>query len=319
MMKEEEPREDTMTIDDIKKIMAVVDTGSMNKAAEKLYIAQPALSRCVQKVEEEYGIVLFDRTQGKKVRLSEEGEMFYQAAKEILLVNENLILQLERHKKKNTNRILFGIAPQQAVNLTGEIMRWFYLNAPEFQIETMTASSRKLHQSVLYGEIDAALICVSEYYDELHYEKETRMNTCFYIAKGSALSGRTFKKDGYKNPLLRVEDLNGERFALNKKGSASRAQFDRLVEAYGLNVRIIEEDNMYQRLKMADDGIGTYVLVMDGDSEKTSWWTSDESRRAVLDPEQDKENWRYLVCRKGFAETEKFKAMLKCLKRIQNS
>lgn len=307
-----------MTIDDIKKIMTVVETGSMNKAAEKLYIAQPALSRCVQKVEEEYGITLFDRTQGKKVKLTEEGEMFYQAAKEIMLVNENLVLQLERHKKKNTNRILFGIAPQQAVNLTGEMMRWFYLNAPEFQIETMTASSRQLHNSVLYGEIDAALINVTEYYDELHYEKEAKMNTCFYIAKGSELSNRSFKRNGQKNPILRVEDLNGERFVLNRKGSASRAQFDRLVETYGLNVRIVEEDNMYQRLKLADDGVGTYVLVMDGDSEKTSWWMADESRRAILDPEQDKERWRYLICRRGFEETEKFKALHKCLKDIPN-
>lgn len=304
-----------MTIDDIRKIITVVDIGSMNKAAEKLYIAQPALSRCVQKVEEEYGITLFDRTQGKKIRLTEEGEMFYQAAKEIMLVNENLVLQIERHKKKSTNRILFGVAPQQAVNLTGEMMRWFYLNAPEFQIETMTASSRQLHQSVLYGEIDAALINVSEFYDELHYEKETKMNTCFYIAKGSALSKKAFKRDDQKNPMLRVEDLNGERFAVNKKGSASRAQFDRLVETYGLNVRIIEEENMYQRLKLSDDGIGTYVLVMDGDSEKTSWWTADESRRAILDPAQDQERWRYLVCRKGFEETEKFKALLKCLRK----
>ena len=194
-------------------------------------------------------------------------------------------------------------------------MRWFYLNAPEFQIETMTASSRQLHQSVLYGEIDAALINVSEFYDELHYEKETKMNTCFYIAKGSALSKKAFKRDDQKNPMLRVEDLNGERFAVNKKGSASRAQFDRLVETYGLNVRIIEEENMYQRLKLSDDGIGTYVLVMDGDSEKTSWWTADESRRAILDPAQDQERWRYLVCRKGFEETEKFKALLKCLRK----
>lgn len=303
-----------MTIDDIRKIMAVVDTGSMNKAAEKLYIAQPALSRCVHKIEEEYGITLFDRTQGKKVKLTEEGEMFYQAAKEIMLVNENLVLQIERHKKKSTNHILFGAAPQQAVNLTGEMMRWFYMNAPEFQIETMTASSRQLHQSVLLGKIDAALINVSEYYDELHYEKESRMNTCFYIAKGSDLSRKSFKKEGHKNPLLKVEDLNGERFVLNKKGSASRAQFDYLVETYKLNVHIIEEENMYQRLKMADDGIGTYVLVMDGDSEKTSWWNGDESRRAVLDPEQDKERWRYLVCRKGFEETKKFKALMQCLK-----
>jgi hypothetical protein len=53
---------------------------------------------------------------------------------------------------------------------------------------------------------------------------------------------------------------------------------------------------------------------MDGDSEKTSWWNSDESRRAVLDPEQDKERWRYLVCRKGFEETKKFKALMQCLK-----
>ncbi len=307
-----------MTIDDIRKIMAVVDTGSMNKAAEKLYIAQPVLSRCVHKVEEEYGITLFDRTQGKKVRLTEEGEMFYQAAKEIMLVNENLVLQIERHKKKSTNRILLGIAPQQAVFMTEELMTWFYQNAPEYQIETMTASSRQLHRSVLYGEIDAALINVSEYYDQLYYGKELKVNTCFYIAQNSDLIKKTFKREGQKNPLLRAEDLNGERFVLNRKGTASREQFDYLAETYKLNVRIVEEDNMYQRLKLADDGVGTYALLMDGDSEMSLWWTSDESRKAVLDPEQDKERWRYLVCRKGFEETEKYKALMKCIKNINH-
>ena len=54
-----------MTIDDLKKILAVIEEGSINRAAEKLFIAQPALSRCIRRIEEEYNI--YDPAQREKL------------------------------------------------------------------------------------------------------------------------------------------------------------------------------------------------------------------------------------------------------------
>ncbi len=303
-----------MNIEDLKKINAVIEFGSINKAADKLFISQPALSRIIRRTEEEYGITLFDRTQGKKIVLTEEGEMFRQAAREILLVHENLVVQLERHKNRSTNLITFGTAPQQAMFKFGEMVQWFYRHEPGYQLDTRAGSSRQLHLDVLRGEIDVALINVSRDFDELHYEKEERMHTYFYIGKNSPLLEKRHEAQSDLGPILRAEDLDGERFIVNTRGSASRKIFDDLVERYGLKVRFIEETNMYQRLKMADEGLGTYVLTMTGLSTSADWSRGDQERYACLDPEEDEESWRYIVCRRGFEETEKYKVLRRCLK-----
>ena len=50
-----------MTINELRYLLTIVEEGSINKAAEKLYISQSALSKCVKRMEAEYGICIFER------------------------------------------------------------------------------------------------------------------------------------------------------------------------------------------------------------------------------------------------------------------
>lgn len=72
-----------MTIQQIEYIREIAHHRSMNKAAQNLFVSQPTLSQSVKELEEEIGIVIFDRTR-KGVTLTEDGIEFLRVAKDIL-------------------------------------------------------------------------------------------------------------------------------------------------------------------------------------------------------------------------------------------
>ena len=65
-----------MELRHLRYFVSVVQQGSFTKAAEKMFTAQPSLSQQIKDLEEEVGVLLFDRS-AKKIRLTDEGEAFY--------------------------------------------------------------------------------------------------------------------------------------------------------------------------------------------------------------------------------------------------
>ncbi|MBQ6223246.1 MAG: LysR family transcriptional regulator [Solobacterium sp.] len=307
-----------MNIEDLEKINTVIESGSINKAAEKLFVSQPALSRIIRKAEEEYEIILFDRTQGKKIVLTEDGERFYKMSKEILLLHDNFLLQTKLNQSRNENTILFGTATQQAILYMSEMLSWFYANEPKYRLETKGGKSNELHMDVINRKLDVAFLNVTRFSNELHYEKIERMRTFFYLSSNSPLLEKIKDNDSGEVLKVHIQDLKDEHFVVNKKGTASRDIFDQLCSRYNLNPVYVEEENMYQRMKLADNGVGSYILTA-GRVDRIAFAKGGMSHYVVLDDQEDIESWRYLICRKGFENTEQYKVIQRCLKDLGNA
>ncbi|MBO7702944.1 MAG: LysR family transcriptional regulator, partial [Solobacterium sp.] len=69
-----------MTIQQIYYAIVIAETGSLNKAAEKLYLSQPSLTSAVQELEKSIGITIFNRS-GRGVTLTNEGREFLEYAR----------------------------------------------------------------------------------------------------------------------------------------------------------------------------------------------------------------------------------------------
>ncbi len=306
-----------MNIEDLKKINTVIETGSINKAAEKLFVSQPALSRIIRKAEDEYNIVLFDRTQGKKIVLTEDGERFFKMSKEILLLHDNFLLQTQLNQSRKESTILFGTATQQAIIYMSNMLSWFYINEPKYRLETKGGRSNELHREVLNRELDVAYLNVTRFNSELHYEKLERMHSFFYLSSNSTLLEKIKANNSGNILKIHVEDLKEERFVVNKKGTASRDIFDQLCSKHDLNPIFVEEENMYQRMKLADSGVGTYFLTA-GQVDRIGFAKGGITQYVTLDEKEDIESWRYLICRKGFENTEKYQIIRRCLNDLKN-
>ena len=71
-----------MTLTQLKYVIAVADTRSMNEAARTLFLSQPSLSSAIRELEEEIGMELFKRT-NRGVLLTPEGEEFLGYARQV--------------------------------------------------------------------------------------------------------------------------------------------------------------------------------------------------------------------------------------------
>lgn len=72
-----------MTFTQLKYVVEVASAGTISKAAEKLYIAQPSLTAAIKELESEFGITIFQRT-NKGVVLTKEGEEFLGYARQVI-------------------------------------------------------------------------------------------------------------------------------------------------------------------------------------------------------------------------------------------
>lgn len=96
-----------MKIEYCKEILALADIGNFFEASSYLYMSQSTLSRHVKAVEEEYGIILFDRTT-HKMEITPEGEMLLPYARQIADLYEDFREKLIKGEKRESREIMFG-------------------------------------------------------------------------------------------------------------------------------------------------------------------------------------------------------------------
>ena len=145
-----------MTLQQIRYAITIAEIGSLNKAAEILYIAQPSLTGSMQELERELGITIFNRS-GRGVTLTADGIEFLQYAKQIYSQYEDLI---EKYKDPKTLKKKFGVSTQHysfAVKAFVELVKSFDTSFYEFAIrETKTkdvindVASMKSEIGILY-------------------------------------------------------------------------------------------------------------------------------------------------------------------------
>ena len=127
-----------MNINQIKYVLTVANSPSMREAASKLYVSQPALSASIAELENELGIMIFERT-NKGITLTEEGREFVGYAKKA--VGQYEILE-NRYLSKDSDKEHFSVSTQHynfSINAFTEVVSRFDLDKYVFSIhETKT-------------------------------------------------------------------------------------------------------------------------------------------------------------------------------------
>ena len=149
-----------MTIQQLKYIITISENGSLNKAAEVLFITQPSLTSAVRELEKELGITLFNRG-GKGVTLTNDGTEFLQYARQVVAQYDRL---LEKYGRSGTLRKKFGISTQHysfAVKSFVEMVKQFDTDEYEFAVrETKTS---EVIEDVTTGKSEVGILYLSDF------------------------------------------------------------------------------------------------------------------------------------------------------------
>lgn len=154
-----------MDIQGIQAFLAVSDTGSFSRAAESLFLTQPAVSKRIHTLEQSLDIRLFDRV-GKSVQLTEAGRALLPNCRRIL----EEIAETERiiSNMRATTRGELSLATSHHIGLhrLPPVLRAFSNNYPEVELKLSFMDSEEACQQILSGEIELALITLPIEADE---------------------------------------------------------------------------------------------------------------------------------------------------------
>ncbi|MBA6251859.1 MULTISPECIES: LysR family transcriptional regulator [unclassified Colwellia] len=131
--------------------------GNFTRAAHKIGIAQPALSIAIQKLEQEVGLKLINRTD-KNSLLTAEGEVLYKLATQLLSQAKQVELELEELKDLERGTIRFGVSAMMGSYYFPKVLTAFKQQYPKIKIHLIDQGTAALEKMLMDGELDLALI-----------------------------------------------------------------------------------------------------------------------------------------------------------------
>ena len=143
--------------DQLRSFVAIVDTGSFTRAAERVNKTQSAVSMHIRRLEEQLGRPLFLK-QGRGVKLSDDGEKLVDYARRMLELEAQALADISR--KALAGRIRFGIPDDYAETFIPEIMSRFGRRHPLVEMSVVCEDSLTLCDRVAAREVDMAVVTV---------------------------------------------------------------------------------------------------------------------------------------------------------------
>ena len=174
----------------------VANTGNISKAAKELYISQPAISKSIQKLEENLGCKLFSRS-SRGVVLTDEGQLLYGHVKEAF---ETLTLgedKLKRSIDLGVGHLQIGVSSTLCKYLLLPYLKEFIRQNPHISISISCQSTNDTLKLLEDNKIDIGLIGKPENLKNIHFDFLEEIEDIFVAAKDYLrnLKARGIQKD----------------------------------------------------------------------------------------------------------------------------
>lgn len=243
-----------MTITQLQYVLAVAEHKNFTLAAEKCFVTQPTLSMQIQKIEEELGIQIFDRTK-KPIQMTEIGLKIVNQSKNI--VNEANRIQdiVDQQKGFIGGEFRLGIIPTVMPTLLPMFLNNFIKKYPKVNLIIEELNTDEIIVKLKNGHLDAAIAATP-----LEEEKIKEIVLFYepfvaYIPEGHSV---------FDKKEIEVSDLNLDEILLLQDGHCFRDGILNLCKNNPGNSDKfnfhIESGSFETLIKLADEGLGTTLL-----------------------------------------------------------
>jgi len=141
--------------DQLRSFLAIIDTGSFTKAAERVHKTQSAVSMHIRGLEEKLGCALFVK-QGRGAKLTAEGERLIDFARRMIQVEAGALAALSRKGLRGSARL--GIPDDYAEAFLAEILKRFNQRHPLVEVCVVCEGSQELAAQIAAGALELALV-----------------------------------------------------------------------------------------------------------------------------------------------------------------
>lgn len=146
-----------MDVRHLKYFAEVARFSSFSRAAQSLYISQPAISKMIKTLEDELKVTLFDRS-GKQIVLTDAGQAVLKQAQQILTSIENLKNELSDVLDLRTGQITLGLPPMVGSRFFTQAIGKYHQLFPQITMKLVEVGSKNVELGVEYGRLDVGVV-----------------------------------------------------------------------------------------------------------------------------------------------------------------
>ncbi len=214
-------------------LLSVVEEGSFTRAAEKLYVSQPALSQQIKQLEDELGTPVLDRA-GRRVRLNAAGEIFVMHARRVFQELDEAKIALQELQELQRGSLRVGIVQTVNAYLIPPVVARFTEAYPLIQLEIEELAAGEIEQALREGLVQLGVSFIPPTEEGLEYEELFNEELVLVIGEKHAMANCV---------EIEVSKLNGFPLVLLPKSYCTRRLWEECSQKAGIQARVVVEMN----------------------------------------------------------------------------
>src|SRR5215472_1024305 len=235
-----------MELRSLQYFVRIAELGSITRAAAHLQIAQPALTRHVQRLEDELDTSLFTRV-NRGVRLTEAGHKLLESAQRILRDVERAGDEIRAHNAHPSGKIVLGVTPTLCPVVVPDLFGRMRQQYPMIELKVVHAGTIRLEEFVIDGRVDIGLMAEIS---------RSRLIVSTPLAEEEMVL--VTKPGAWPRQIVSLAELRRIPLIL---GDGLRAAMETLLAGRGVDLQVETELNDHETIRlMVQQGVGASIL-----------------------------------------------------------
>ncbi|MFO7719412.1 MAG: LysR substrate-binding domain-containing protein [Gillisia sp.] len=242
-----------MTITQLQYVLAVAEHQNFTKAAQKVFVTQPTLSMQIQKLEDELGVRIFDRSK-KPIQLTETGRKIVNQARNIVNESDRIQDIVDQEKGFIGGTFRIGVIPTIMPTLLPMFLNNFIKKYPKVKLKIEELNTDTIVERLKEGHLDAAIAATPLEIENIKEQVLYYEPFVAYIPQSHRLS---------KLEKLKVEDLDIDDILLLEDGHCFK---DGILNLCKTKKKLnddhfqLESGSFETLVKLANEGLGMTLL-----------------------------------------------------------
>lgn len=217
-----------MKIRQLEAFRALVECGTVTRAAEELCVSQPAVTRLINDLEESAGFLLFERNKGR-LHLTSEGMTLYEEVERSLIGVQRIAATAESIRAGHRGGLKIASLPALALSSLPKAIGAFVKDRPHIQVSLSSITSRAVVDMVAKQRCDVGFAIIQMNYPSQYGELLMSTEVICALPEGHRLTAKR---------TIVPKDLEGENFISNTRELTTRLQADAVFASFGVERRM---------------------------------------------------------------------------------
>ena len=239
-----------INLDRLRIFQAVAEARSFTRAAEVVHLTQPGISKHIKQMEEYYGTPLFDRL-GKKVALTQAGEILSEATEEIMASATAAEQRIEELKGLHGGKLVLGASFALGIYVLPSVLAAFRKRYPAVEVTVDISLSAKIMAKILANKLELGLVS-QEAHDPRLFARQFMTDELIAVVPSN--------HPWANRKRIRPQELMRETFIVAARGAGVRAAVEERLKEKGIVLtKVIDFGNLEGVKRAVEAGLGISI------------------------------------------------------------